>query len=140
MKQETPVAPPPHTVKGLRPNDPIRKTQQIAELMQMMSQVTETGVRFEYKARPESKVYLAGTFNLWDPAIYPMEYHLEDDVFRLTLLLKEGTYEYKFIVNGVWQEDAKCPERAPNGRGTYNSVIHVRCPSHNSGNGSPRGT
>ena len=107
--------------------DPLRRTQQIEDLMQLMGTATEKAVLFEIDAPPASKVSIAGTFNNWDPTADPLEYHPEDDVFKVTILLEAGTYEYKFVVNGVWLEDVNNPEWVTNDKGTHNSVIHVFC-------------
>ena len=109
--------------------DPLATTQKIADLMEILATAKETAVRFEFEAGQDSTVFIAGTFNDWNPTSHPLEYRPHKNVFRAYLLLEEGTHEYKFVVNGVWQEDPKCPERVPDGEGEFNSVIHVQLPS-----------
>ena len=82
-------------------------------------------IRFEITAERDSKVYVAGTFNHWNPNTHPLDHHPEDGVFRATLHLPPGTHEYKFVVDGVWHLDAACPNWVLNEHGTLNSVVRV---------------
>jgi hypothetical protein len=40
-------------------------------------------------------------------------------------MLMPGSYQYRLIVDGVWQEDPSNPEQVPNYSGGYNSVLQV---------------
>jgi len=111
--------------KRVAPKRPRQKTTQIDGLMRLMSRETGKSVQFEIAAKQGSKVYVAGTFNNWDPTSHPLNHHPEEGVFKATLHLLAGTHEYKFVVNGVWQCDSKCPHWATNTHGTLNSVICV---------------
>ena len=46
-------------------------------------------------------VFLAGTFNAWTPSACPMKRDAEG-LWRTTLDLAPGTYEYKFLVDDEW--------------------------------------
>lgn len=95
----------------------------------------ENGVRFFFDAPSAKIVNLAGTFNDWggtlhgpfNPSIDPM-YRNEQGVWEITIPLKPGKYEYKFVIDGgvVWQEDPNNPERVEDGFGGYNSVLVVK--------------
>ncbi|MBO5723046.1 MAG: glycogen-binding domain-containing protein [Lentisphaeria bacterium] len=74
---------------------------------------------------PGKNVSLAGNFNDWDPTAKPMLDKNGDGVYRCTLLLKPGTYEYKFVIDGVWCVDTNNPNFAPNDLGTLNSLLTV---------------
>ncbi|MBN1669666.1 MAG: glycogen-binding domain-containing protein [Kiritimatiellae bacterium] len=80
--------------------------------------------KFEIKAPDGSKVFIAGTFNNWDPTAHKMRKGAKG-VYSTTLELSPGRHEYKFLVNDEWQADANCPDWAPNGLGSLNSVIEV---------------
>ena len=74
-------------------------------------------------------VFLAGTFNDWDPAHTAME-RQGDGSWKAELELAPGRYEYKFIVDGAWccdpgRPDAECAGCVPNSFGTMNRVIEV---------------
>ncbi len=102
-----------------------QKPRQLDRLMRLMTRETGRAIQFEIAAEPGNQVYVAGTFNNWDPTTHPLNHHPEDGVFRATLLLPVGTHEYKFLVNGVWYMDEKCPQCVPNAHGTLNSVIRI---------------
>ena len=51
-----------------------------------------------------------------------------DDVFEVTTALGDGSYQYKFIVDGVWLEDPANPNTVDDGQGGMNSVLTVVCP------------
>ena len=108
------------SLKGPRP-----KNQQIDNLMRLMTHETGKSVEFEIAAAQGSKVYVAGTFNNWDPTTHPLNNDQDEGVFKATLHLPAGTHEYKFVVNGVWQMDAKREQWSPNEHGSLNSVIRI---------------
>ncbi len=81
-------------------------------------------VNFKIKARPESVVYLVGTFNQWDPAANPME--PDGDGWHLaSLTLSPGRHEYKFLIDGAWRLDPECAECVPNAFGSQNHVLEI---------------
>lgn len=82
-------------------------------------------VRFECSAEPGSQVCVAGTFNNWDATANPLKDNLDCGHFKAVLSIPEGTHEYKFVVNGVWLSDPKCPDWVPDGCGAMNSVLKV---------------
>lgn len=75
-------------------------------------------------------VFLAGSFNSWDPQITPMQLQGED-MWRAELELAPGQYEYKFVVDGAWccepgrEDHSPCPDCVPNTFGTMNRVIEI---------------
>ena len=81
-------------------------------------------VRFSYDAAAAKSVFVTGSFNDWSL----------DDHCRLTqangkweavLALKPGVYKYQFIVDGVWKEDSRNPNKERNSFGDINSLIEV---------------
>ena len=81
--------------------------------------------RFELAAEPGSQVFVAGTFNRWNPTANPLKDNPERVRFKTAFHVPKGTQEYKFVVNGEWRVDPNCPESAPNDQGSVNSVISV---------------
>jgi hypothetical protein len=68
---------------------------------------TDGTVTFSFAFTPDEHVTLAGSFNHWDPFMYEMT---EDEgVYRLTLGLPPGTYQYAFCANGRRYRDTKNP-------------------------------
>lgn len=82
-------------------------------------------VVFSVRADPDSKVYLAGNFNNWDPQSREMTDKKNAGVYTAMLFLPPGTYEYKFVINGTWCVDPECSEWVQNSLGTLNSVRRV---------------
>lgn len=81
-------------------------------------------VAFRFPAPDAQRVTLAGEFNAWDADAQPMR-RGKDGVWSTSLKLKPGRYEYKLVVDGVWQEDHTNPNRAWTPEGQVNSVVEV---------------
>jgi len=92
------------------------------KLLQELSQEAASEVEFSCGGA-ENYVKVAGSWNNWKPQnlIYQKD---EDDTWILSLNLKPGTYQYKFIVDGDWIHD---PSRRwkDDGKGNINNVIVV---------------
>ncbi|NLE29388.1 MAG: hypothetical protein GX629_06955 [Phycisphaerae bacterium] len=81
-------------------------------------------VTFVFDRIPQAKsVYLAGTFNEWNPAGKRMT-RSKDGTFRAKMKLTPGKYEYKFVVDGHWVEDPEA-DKSVNEFGTTNSIVEV---------------
>ena len=81
-------------------------------------------VTFKLEAPKAKAVFLAGTFNDWDPQARSMRCG-KNGVWSTWTALEPGTYEYLFVVDGEWCEDPACPNRCPNPHGSHNSVLTV---------------
>lgn len=88
-----------------------------------MKAVERQRVVFQTKAEPGSKVYVAGSFNNWDPTRNKLTE--KAGTYSVSLLLPRGRHEYKLVINDVWTVDPNCPDWVPNGFGSLNSVIVV---------------
>lgn len=80
--------------------------------------------RFELAAREARTVFLAGSFNNWNPTATPMM-RLHDRQWAKELWLPAGRYEYIFVVDGQWIADPKARDYVPNPFGGCNSVLKV---------------
>lgn len=69
-------------------------------------------------------VAVAGSFCGWDPVTHPLKRN-RHGVWKTTLMLPPGQYEYRFLVDGQWQDDPTCPERIPNPFGSENCIFQV---------------
>lgn len=78
--------------------------------------------RFELTIQEAQEVSVAGTFNNWTPQ--PLE-KITDSVWATHFPLKPGRYEYRFVVDGTWQEDPNSTEYAPNPFGGRNSILTI---------------
>ncbi|HET7854189.1 MAG TPA: 4-alpha-glucanotransferase, partial [Candidatus Methylomirabilis sp.] len=81
-------------------------------------------VSFQWTATEANAVSVVGDFNNWDPQAHPLRKG-KDGLWKVTLRLKPGRYEYMFIVDGEWREDPRNPNRVPNPHGGFNSVCEV---------------
>ena len=81
-------------------------------------------VRFDFYAPEAQRVSLAGNFNGWDVDALPMKKN-ESGTWKVSVKLAHGRYDYRFCVDGNWQEDPKVQERAENPFGGHNSIKTV---------------
>jgi len=65
-------------------------------------------VKFQVQADAGSEVYVAGSFNGWDPKANKLS--KVKDAYSASIALVKGHYEYKFVINGVWCVDPNCAE------------------------------
>ena len=70
----------------------------------------------------ENFVKVAGTWNNWKPR--NLIYNERDDTWQLSLALRPGTYQYKFIVDGEWMHDPS-KRWLDDGKGNANNVMTV---------------
>ena len=85
--------------------------------------------KFEFRcdAPAAVQVFLAGTFNGWNPAVTPMR-RQPDGSWQVALKLPRGRHEFRFVVDGQWccepgrDDPADC---VPNSFGTMNRVARV---------------
>ncbi len=81
-------------------------------------------VTFRFQADPGNKIFVAGTFNEWQPNKTRLKGNGTGE-YSVSLKLPAGRHEYKFLVGDSWCADPQNPEAIPNDRGYTNSVIVV---------------
>ena len=85
----------------------------------------EKPIAFEYYAPSAKKVELAGTFNGWKKAGGVLKKE-RDGKWKGSLNLPPGRYEYRYSVDGAWQNDQRPVECIPNAFGSWNCVVEVQ--------------
>jgi 1,4-alpha-glucan branching enzyme len=80
-------------------------------------------VAFTIQVPNAHEAAIAGSFNDWQPQ--PLKAAKSPGSFSLTVLLPPGDYEYRFVIDGQWCNDATCPETVPNPFGESNSLLRV---------------
>ena len=81
-------------------------------------------ISFKCEASEAKRVHVAGDFNQWSETSHPMK--LDDDgIWSKVMMLPLGSYQYKFIVDGIWLNDPKNEDACENEFGTLNSKITV---------------
>ena len=81
-------------------------------------------VTFSLKAANAKEVSLLGDFNNWDAVATPMERD-KNGIWKSTLILSSGRYEFKFLVDGKWREASKAEPSVTNSFGTLNNVLVI---------------
>ena len=79
---------------------------------------------FKLLAPQAESVYLAASFNDWDPQARPLKKDARG-LWKTSVTLPLGKHEYRFVVDGEWRDDPKCQERRPNPFGTTNCILHA---------------
>jgi 1,4-alpha-glucan branching enzyme len=73
-----------------------------------------------------TNVQIAGDFNNWQPAATSMERVGNSGVWQAKLKLPHGTYRYRLVVDGQWQQDPYNERTELNPYGELNSVIEIQ--------------
>jgi chromosome partitioning protein len=81
-------------------------------------------VVFRFDNMKFKRVQIAGEFNNWIPD-KDVETEILDGSLQKILRVSPGGYEYRLIIDGVWQQDPANPVAIPNDMGEYNSLINV---------------
>ena len=82
-------------------------------------------ITFEYFAPNAESVNIAGSFNDWKPEASPLKKG-RDGKWKLEVKLTSGRYEYRYQVDGNWQNDQRPVECVPNAFGSWNCVVEVQ--------------
>jgi len=89
------------------------------------SPAREKTVDLTFQQPNARSVCVAGTFNNWDQSKTPMRRDGAGAAWKVSLPLKPGRYEYRFVVDGQWISDPNAKESATNDFGSSNSVLVV---------------
>jgi 1,4-alpha-glucan branching enzyme len=87
-------------------------------------EITKDGVLFTFYAPTAKSVTISGSFNGWDIHKDRLSGPDTSGVWSDVIPLREGRYEYLFIVDGKWQPDPSVPE-VDDGFGGKNSVVVI---------------
>ncbi len=91
----------------------------------MPKQITaKQKVTFSYNAPEAQSVLLAGDFTGWQQAPVSLKKD-KAGVWKKTVSLPPGKYEYRLLVDGQWRDDPQCTRRQPNQFGGENCVCWV---------------
>ena len=93
----------------------------------LLGTASAENVKFQYLAPAGTQsVTLAADFNQWSKSATPLTDEDGNGVWETTLILNEGTYEYRFVVDGEkWVRDPLNPYY---GGDHSNSIIHIKHP------------
>jgi len=96
----------------------------VAEMRVSGPRVVSDGVIFSAYFPNARSVQLAGDFNNWQPSKNPMT-NAGSGNWQCKLSLSRGTYRYRLVVDGRWQQDPNNKMTQPNPYGELDSVITV---------------
>ena len=83
-----------------------------------------TTVTLRFSDIPSNDLKIAGDFNNWIPD-HNVETRIDQETIVKTMKIKPGTYQYRLIIDGKWQEDPNNPNRISNLFGEINSLLKV---------------
>lgn len=89
-------------------------------------------IEFTCESPDAATVFLAGSFNGWDPQANAMS-RTAEGLWRTKVPLVAGRYEFKFVIDGRWcckpgcddSAERNCSHCVPNDYGTMNRVLTV---------------
>ena len=81
-------------------------------------------VTFSLLAPQAENVSVGGSFNEWNPDSHPMKKD-KKGFWKVSIPLSPGTYQYRFFVDGVWENDPECTCMTENPFGTLNCILVV---------------
>lgn len=84
-----------------------------------------TRIAFTLAAPEAQNVFLVGDFNNWDETSHPLKKN-SDGTWKINISLTPGRYEYRYLVDGKWQNDPNCTTFAANNFGSENCVIYLK--------------
>jgi 1,4-alpha-glucan branching enzyme len=89
-----------------------------------ISKAQKKRITFKLEASEAKEAILVGDFNNWDVKKHRMK---KDNKGRWTKIvtLAPGRYEYKFLVDGQWQNDPGNVQTVHNSLGTLNNILTV---------------
>lgn len=87
--------------------------------------VKQKRVKLALDAPDARSVKLAGDFNGWCPDSHLLTRDSKGK-WTISMNLKPGRYEYRFLADGAWQNDPRCTTFSPNPFGGDNCVLTVK--------------
>ncbi len=88
------------------------------------AKIASKEVSFEFYAPLSEQVAVAGTFNGWNPMEGKLQ-RMENGFWKGTFNIAPGRYEYRFWVDGHWENDQKPVEKVLNAFGGENCILEV---------------
>ncbi len=146
MKRRTPTPSPSRPARPHRPTakpgvvsgQPPRSAETVTMELMVIATVEAAGpngqpgsgtvellpVRIGYFRPKAGEVFVAGTFNNWDPRATPLK---RDDLgdWSVVLQLPPGEYRYRLVVDGEWRDDPCAQQTARNSFGGFDAVVTV---------------
>jgi 5'-AMP-activated protein kinase regulatory beta subunit len=81
-------------------------------------------ITFKLEAPGAKEAILVGDFNSWDDKKHKMKKD-NKGMWTKIVTLAPGSYEYKFLVDGQWENDPSNDKVVTNSFGTLNNILTV---------------
>jgi 5'-AMP-activated protein kinase regulatory beta subunit len=81
-------------------------------------------IQFAFYDEDADSVCILGDFNNWDGKKHAMQRD-NRNIWRITMLLPPGIYEYRFKVDERWENDPYNENACANCFGTINNVLEI---------------
>lgn len=88
-------------------------------------EVKQKRVKLTLDAPEARSVKLAGDFNGWCSDSHQLTRDSKGQ-WKISMNLNPGRYEYRFVIDGIWQNDPNCANFSPNPFGGDNCVLTVK--------------
>jgi hypothetical protein len=110
------------------PPSPGATTQPAGLLPEHFPDSQSCSVIFQCFKPDAGEVLVAGSFNGWQPRVTPMT-PMRGGQWSAEVLLEPGRYEYRFLIDGQWQDDPLSACFVANPFGGLNGVVEVKPPT-----------
>ncbi|MCQ2380470.1 MAG: glycogen-binding domain-containing protein [Victivallaceae bacterium] len=80
---------------------------------------------FIYRGEAGHEVFVAGSFNNWDPTAKKLEYKEAKGYYLGRLMMESGRYSYKLVIDGQWILDPENDNLEPNEFGSMNNILVI---------------
>ncbi|MEW5801791.1 MAG: isoamylase early set domain-containing protein [bacterium] len=98
-------------------------TNKASEIKSTSNRPKRKRIVFTFHSPEAHNVALVGDFNNWD---YTKTMKKDKDGnWKARLDLEPGRYEYRYLVDGEWQNDPECQKLQTNQFGTQNCILEV---------------
>ena len=105
-----------------------KKLDMVSTSIQLGPKQVEDRIVLRYYDPIARDVQIAGDFSNWEPVEDIMVKQNENKIWKGTVQLEPGKYQYKFIVDGEWKIDPCNPEVTTSDMGVSNSLLIVSEP------------
>lgn len=96
----------------------------MAKLAKARTKSCDKEIEFKFYAPQAKKVSVGGSFNNWKPEKTPLRKDAKGN-WKTSVTISSGRYEYRYLVDGVWQNAQEPVECVPNAFGSWNCVVEV---------------
>ncbi len=91
----------------------------------LLKSLVHREIVFKLEAPKDAKVEIAGDFNEWVPELLDFTEYQGRPLWHKTIPLRQGSYEYKYLVDGRWIADPANDRTVEDSYGGQNSVIDL---------------